>query len=301
MVSVLLATCRGQRYLPALTESLLGQEYADFRVLWQDDGGDAPPLPEDGRFVPGAHQGKHFGAAGNFFDLMAQDDAPYTALCDQDDLWHADRLSRCMAAMQAAEAEYGADTPLLVHSDCRLVGADGTLLHGSFFRHQGWDGRAVALNRLIVQNNVTGCTVLMNAALRRLVVAHLPDAPVLHDWWLALTAAAFGHVVFLPEALVDYRQHGDNAIGASRSGLARRAESALKAPTKAKARIRLTYDMARHMESAFGNTLPPEARACLDGYLATEKLPKVRRILAVRKGGYTMQSGITRLGQIIFG
>lgn len=301
MVSILLATYRGETYLPALAESLLGQEYTDFRVLWQDDGGDAPPLPHDGRFVPGANSGKRLGAAGNFFDLMAQDDAPYTALCDQDDVWHAGRLARCMEAMQAAERESGADTPLLVHSDCRLIGADGTLLHGSFFRHQGWDGGAVTLNRLIVQNNVTGCTVLMNAALRRLVVTHLPDAPVLHDWWIALTAAAFGRVIFLPDTLVDYRQHGANVIGASRAGLLTRALSAAKAPAKARERIHLTYDMARRLKLAYGDALPAPALTCLDAYLATEQLPKWRRVRAVRRDGYRMQSPLTRLGQIIFG
>ena len=300
MVTILLATYRGERFLPALTASLLAQTHRDFRVLWQDDGGGTPPLPADERFVPGAHQGRGFGAARNFFDLLTQATGD-VALCDQDDVWHADKLERGLNALRQAEAAYGADTPLLVHSDSRLIDAEGTALQESFFRHQGWDATATALNRLIVQNNVTGCTILMNEALRRLVCAHLPDAPVLHDWWIALLAAGYGRVVCLPEPLVDYRQHGDNVIGASRTGLLRRAASALKAPAKARARIRLTYDMARLMLDVCENTLPPEARACLAAYLATESMPKVRRVLAVRKGGYTMQSPVTRLGQLIFG
>lgn len=44
----------------------------------------------------------------------------------------------------------------------------------------------------------------------------------MHDWFLALTAAAFGHVVCLPRPLVDYRQHGNNEMGASAAGLAER-------------------------------------------------------------------------------
>lgn len=300
MVTILLATYRGERFLPALTASLLAQTHMDFCVLWQDDGGDTPPLPADGRFVPGAHQGRGFGAARNFFDLLTQATGD-VALCDQDDVWHRDKLERGLNALHQAEAAYGAETPLLVHSDCRLIDADGCVLQESFFSHQGWDANATALNRLIVQNNVTGCTVLMNEALRRLVCARLPDAPVLHDWWIALLAAAYGRVICLPEPLVDYRQHGDNVIGASRTGLFFRAASALKAPAKARARIRLTYDMARLMLSVCEGNLPTEARSCLTAYLATRDMPKMCRVLAVRKGGYAMQSLITQLGQIIFG
>ena len=35
----------------------------------------------------------------------------------------------------------------------------------------------------------------------------------MHDWWLALCAAAMGEVLYLPEATVLYRQHGLNAPG----------------------------------------------------------------------------------------
>ncbi len=301
MVTVLLATYHGEQFLPAQIASLQAQNMQDFTVLWQEDGDTAPLFPEDGRFLPGRYQGMHFGAAGNFFNLMQQSCTDYTALCDQDDLWHPDRLSRCMDAMRQAEAACGRDTPLLIHSDCRLIDGEGRLLRDSFFRHQGWAPTAVTLNRLIVQNNATGCTMLMNAALRDLVCAHLPEEPVLHDWWIALTAASFGRVVCLPEALVDYRQHSSNVIGASKSRWAGRIQSALKAPEKTRARIRLTYDMARLLIAAYGDCLPVESRECLTQYLAAENMGKLRRTLAIRQGGYTMQNPITRFGQIIFG
>ena len=49
------------------------------------------------------------------------------------------------------------------------------------------------------------------------------------------------------------------------------------------------------------DALPAEARRVAEGYLATRTLPKLRRIRALRKGGYTMQSPITRMGQYLFG
>ncbi len=305
MVSVLLAAYNGERYLPELLASLAAQT-ADYRVLWQDDGsadGTAALLSSQGeRFLSGAVQGQHLGTAGNFLSLMAQDNAPYSALCDQDDIWHADKLARCVAALQAAEARCGTDTPLLVHTDSRLIGPDGTLLHGSFFAHQHWDGTATSLPRLLVQNNVTGCTLVMNAALRHLVAAHAEaDKLYMHDWFIALTAAAFGQVIFLDAPLVDYRQHGANVMGASKHSMAHRVLAALGIPRKAKARIRLTYTHARMFREAYGAELPEAAARAVDAYLATEAMPKCRRVQTLRRGGYLMQGRIARMGQILFG
>lgn len=308
MVSVLLAAYNGADHLPQQLATLQAQAECSFRVLWQDDGSTddtaailADISAGDCRFLPGAAQGRRLGAKGNFLSLMAQDDAPYTALCDQDDLWQPHKLQRCLAALQEAETRYGTDTPLLVHHDCRVVSADGSVLHESFFRHQGWDGSANTLPRLLVQNNVTGCTCMMNAALRRLVCDHAhADGVFMHDWFIALTAAAFGHIIFMDEPLLDYRQHGTNVLGASKHDLLRRGLTALRMPESAKKRIRLTWQQTRAFREAYRDMLPAEAAAILDSYLAIEGLPKLQRIAALRAGGYLMQSRIALAGQYIF-
>ncbi|MBR4081783.1 MAG: glycosyltransferase family 2 protein [Clostridia bacterium] len=308
-IGVLIACYNGQAWLPGQIASLQAQDDPCWHVVWQDDGStDETPamlaqLSEtDTRFHPGGVQGAHLGAIGNFLSLMAQDDSDYSALCDQDDVWESDRLSRCRQAMERAERQYGADTPILVHSDCRVTDAEGKPLRESFFDHQGWDRSATGLKRLLVQNNVTGCTVLMNAPLRRLVTAHgRPEQMVMHDWFIALTAAAFGHVVTVDAPLVNYRQHGTNVKGASRQTLAARGVKALSAWEKGKARIALTYRHAEAFRDAYGDELPPRAKQEIGAYLATEKMRKIPRVIAVQRMGYTMQSVVTRAGQIVFG
>lgn len=308
-IDVCMACYNGAAYLPAMLDSLRAQSGADFRVLMQDDGSaDATPkllqhaADTDPRFVLAAEAGQHLGAVGNFLSLLHQSDADYTALADQDDVWTPTRLSACCAALSDAEARYGADTPLLVHSDCCLIDEQDQVLHASFFAHQGWDPAAVTLPRLIVQNNVTGCTLMMNAALRRLIVSHgTAEAMFMHDWFIALTAAAFGHILFIHQPLIRYRQHGSNVMGASRQTQLTRAAKALAAWNKGKARIALTYRHTAAFRAAYGDALPADAKGIIDAYLATEKKPKFLRILAVQKGGYTMQSMITRAGQLLFG
>lgn len=124
--AVLLTAYNGSAHLPALLDSLRAQTDPDFVVLLQDDGsGDdtvsllSAVCAEDSRFSFGAEQGRHLGAAGNFLSLVRQADADYVLLCDQDDLWEEDKIAVLKQAIAETEAEYGPETPILVHSEDR--------------------------------------------------------------------------------------------------------------------------------------------------------------------------------------
>ena len=66
---------------------------------------------------------------------------------------------------------------------------------------------------LLMQNHIPGCSMLFNRALLELATP-LPQAAHMHDWWVALCAAAMGHSRYLPTPLVRYRQHAGNQVGA---------------------------------------------------------------------------------------
>src|SRR5690606_8119463 len=88
----------------------------------------------------------------------------------------------------------------------------------SLWRYQGINPCRNTLNRLILQNTVTGCATLINVELAR--VAHpFPDQCIMHDWWLALVAAELGRIEPISDRLVLYRQHGNNETGARRYGI----------------------------------------------------------------------------------
>ena len=307
--AILLTTYNGSAHLPELLSSLLAQTEPDFSVLMQDDGSEdqTPAIlreiaDRDPRFSFGSEQGKHFGAAGNFLSLIRQTAADYCLLCDQDDIWEADKLAVLKKAMLDLESRYGSETPLLVHSDCSLISQDGEKTGDSFFRHQGWDPGAVSLPRLLVQNNVTGCTMIMNKPLRELIAAHAKAKDLfMHDWFIALTAASFGRISFVDRPLTRYRQHGNNTIGASTKSLLHRGLDALKHRREAKRRILLTYTHTKVFRKLYEGKLPAEALSVVDAYLATQRMRKLPRVLAVRRMGCTMQSPVTRLGQILFG
>ncbi len=307
--AVLLATYNGSAYLPGLLGSLAGQTDPDFTVLMQDDGSSdstaellSAVSERDSRFVFAAEQGKHLGAAGNFISLLRQARADYLLLSDQDDIWEPEKIAVLKHAIQDLEARFGTETPLLVHSDCSLIDSAGNPIGDSFFRHQGWSPEAVSLPGLLVQNNVTGCTLIMNDALRKLVADHAKAEELfMHDWFIALTAASFGRISFVDRPLTRYRQHEGNKIGASSRSLLARGISALKNRGEAKQRILLTYTHTEAFRKLYGDLLPAQARETADRYLVTQHMRKIPRILAVRRMGCVMQNSATRLGQILFG
>ena len=306
---VLLAAYNGEKDLPLLLTSLREQTFSSFTVLMQDDGSSdgtkillEETAKQDSRFLFGCHQGGHLGAAGNFLSLLRQADADRILFCDQDDLWEAEKIETLSRAMDQAEAESAPGTPLLVHSDCYLMDKDGHQTADSFFRHQGWDPSALTLPRLLVQNNVTGCTLMMNRPLAVLVSAHAKAKELfMHDWFVALTAAAFGRIVFIDRPLTGYRQHESNAIGASRTGLLSRGIRALGKRKDARRRILLTYTHTLVFRKLYEGELPEDADHLTSAYLATRQMKKIPRVLAVRRLGCTMQSRITRIGQLLFG
>lgn len=299
---VLLTAYNGAAYLPAQLSSLCAQAVS-FTAILRDDGSadDTPALlaaqcHQDARFRLSPTSGAHLGAVGGFFALMreAADSGAPVALCDQDDIWHPDKLTRLHAALSDAEARFGTDTPILVHSDARIVDANGQPLHASLWRHQGWNPAAQSLPELLVQNNVTGCLLMMNAPLCRLCAQHQPTGDLhMHDWFIALTAAAFGRIVPIPAALADYRQHGTNAMGASTSGLFRRSLTALRTPDRIRARIAPLLPQRRTISASVrrftaergaknAGGLRPDSAAEENGKAASAK---ERRISDAEQGG----------------
>jgi len=215
---IALATFNGCAYLDALLASLAAQSLAPALVHVCDDGSsdctrevvdrwqDRLPI----RWLdaqPGA------GARGNFARLLVACEGDYVMLADQDDVWDADKIACAMRVMVMLESRWGADVPLLVHGDLRLIDGAGRALAPSFMRHQHLNPAATAFERLLLQNIVTGCTVLVNRALLREALPVPPEA-AMHDWWLALVASAFGHIGFVEQTTISYRQHGANQIGA---------------------------------------------------------------------------------------
>ena len=140
--------------------------------------------------------------------LAATESAPsLIALSDQDDIWHTDRLSTGIDALRN-----GAD---MVHSNARLVDEAGKVTHASMFAYERRQRRP-GLRGLLYRNNITGMTLMIRVEVAEIALPFPAQSGVhfYHDLWLGLIAQGMGGIAFIDRPLVDYRQHGANAVGA---------------------------------------------------------------------------------------
>lgn len=237
---MLLATYNGADFLRQQLDSILRQTWSNLVIVIRDDGS-VDDTAELIRSFVSEHpdrvhrvevDGTHGGAKANFSTLIEYVlehkvqlglERAYMMFSDQDDIWRPVKMERQARLMFQIE-ESGTDTPVLVHCDLQVVNAELQPIADSFIRYQGLDARRSGFGQLLISNLVTGCTMFINEVLAERAVP-VPPGAVMHDWWLGLVAAAFGEIAFLPEPLVEYRQHENNALGASEhrsSGLADR-------------------------------------------------------------------------------
>jgi glycosyltransferase involved in cell wall biosynthesis len=274
-IAVCLATFNpNPRLLRGQIDSLRAQTDTDWVCLISDDASDAEPyavlqtlVAGDSRFTV-SRSSERIGFYRNFERalMMAPGDCALIALCDQDDVWHPDKLARLRAGLGRAA---------LAYSDMRLVDDSGHVLRDTL-----WRGRAnnhTNLASMLVANTVTGAACLM----RREVAARalpFPDSPGIefHDHWLALVAMTCGELAYLDEPLYDYVQHRGAILGKVT------AERPARRPIRRRPRLRrwraayfLGYVPGQVRAATLllrgGEDLPPERRRALQAYLRADR------------------------------
>jgi glycosyltransferase involved in cell wall biosynthesis len=219
-LEIALATFQSQRYLRPLLHSLFNQSDQTFSVLVADDGSTDATLDILSEFSfahPNRIRVLQFeeragGPCQNFSRLLDAAQAKYLMFCDHDDVWLPNKIETSLKRMREVEAVFGNQTPILVHTDLSVVDHELRPLFSSFSRQEKLSAHISNLRQLMVQNNVTGCTMLLNKALYE-IARPIPHGAAMHDWWIALVAAAFGKVSFVENATVLYRQHERNSVG----------------------------------------------------------------------------------------
>lgn len=294
---ILMATYNGERWLEEQLESLFRQSNTDWTLQVQDDhstDGTWEILENWVRKYPEKvflyRNTEKPGPASNFSALlqkrMQEGNAEYFLFCDQDDRWEPRHVEVLRSRLLGLESAYGKSNPCLVHSDLTVCDAQLRTLSESFWKHQAIDPRKNQLGRLLLQNVVTGCATGINRALAERA-GPVPADAVMHDWWLALTATSFGQIEPIPQALVQYRIHGNNTCG-----------TAMRALSLAHIRARLRRDgpglrallqpyfrQAAAFQDRFGSELTAEQNETITAFRA---LPQ--------QGWLTRRQNIVRYG-----
>lgn len=228
-IEVLMAVYNGSAYIREQIDSILNQTYENWHLTISDDGSTdgtdliadeyAAKYPEQ---ITRIYSGVRFGNARDHFMWLSENcTSRYMLYSDQDDVFNPEKMSRLMDAMQNAERQWGRDLPILVFSDQTVVDEKLNVIEPSLMRCQKQAFDSFDYHALLIQNVVTGGAMMVNRPLCSLAVqCRSRERIIMHDWWMAATAARFGKIIYLDEPLSLYRQHGGNSVGAKRVGSA---------------------------------------------------------------------------------
>ena len=307
MIDILMAVYNGEKYLAQQIDSILVQSEPGWHLYINDDCSSdasydiavkyAKERPE--KITVSRNARPSGSACANFMGMLGRTDAEYAMFCDQDDVWLPHKIKLTLQKMKELEKSYG-NTPMLVHTELSVTDSELNVTAPSFTRFQGLNPRYNSLNRLLCQNNVTGCTVMINRALIELVKNAPADNMLMHDWWLALAAAAFGHIGFVAEPLIKYRQHGNNQLGAVNNRSLKGIAHFIARSSEAKQRINATYRQAECFYSSYKAILPAESKAIVEAYMDIPSHSKLSRAARLIKHGFLKQNLMSAAGQLIF-
>ncbi len=295
-IHIVLATYNGEKYIREQLDSILENSWNDFSVEVCDDGSTDETLrivreycARDNRVT--CHENTvNLGYTKNFLEGIRRSESPYIMLCDQDDIWHRDKIERTFCELQKLEKVQGKEKPLMVFTDAMNYDSETGRELGSFHKTSRLDVKKLDTAHLFMENKCIGCTVMINAA----VLSYLQEMPEeirVHDWWLALICSHFGKIMYLDEMTLHYRQHSGNMIGGSSFvSYMKNRISGLREQRKA---IRQTFAQGRAFYEVFGTELPKREQGIAAAFAAMESTGAWRRKYNMLRYGFC-KSGLIR-------
>lgn len=225
-VVIILATYNGEKYIEEQIRSIQEQGYQSWCLLIRDDCSTDGTVQlikrmavNDKRISLLNHDDSNIGVVKSFGLLMEEalkdENTEYVFFSDQDDVWSSKKLEVMLQRFSEIEKLSRVENEaILIHSDLEVVDATLSTINESFMSYQAIRHESVAAWQVLaVQNFVTGCSMAINRSLLE-QAQPLPTTTIMHDWWIALFASIYGHIEFIDETLLKYRQHESNEVGA---------------------------------------------------------------------------------------
>lgn len=208
LVSVVIATYNGEKFLAEQLDSIFDQSYKNIEVIAVDDASN-----DNTHSILKAYSLKHqnfnvfanetnLGYIKNFEKGFMLSSGDFIAPSDQDDVWHTDKIKLMVEEI----------------SECSLIYCDSYVCNESLETN----GQKISdkanlsdLNsclQITIFSRINGNSILFKRELLENVIPFTEILP--HDWWINYNAIFQGCIKYIDKPLVYYRQHAANAFGA---------------------------------------------------------------------------------------
>ncbi len=212
-VTILLATYNPNiEWFIMLLKSLNELDYPNLKLIVRDDCSKDDSFAQVQKLVEQyitnfpykiLRNSHNIGSNLTFEALIYDADTPYIAFCDQDDIWHKDKISVLMEQLKKNNKK-------MICSDVRVINPKNKVKAKSItrFRKRFNFFPENQAKYLIYKNFVIGCTILID---REFAKSALPVSRIMnHDHDLAVFASNHNELIVCEQSLVDYRIHKFN-------------------------------------------------------------------------------------------
>ena len=220
-----MTTYNGERYIEQQLDSLLGQTHPIDEVVILDDRSSDGTAGRVRSFIDKNDlrhwrfevNGKNLGYIDNFYKVIGLTTGDIIFLCDQDDIWHSDKIEKIVGLFNNKKKAQ------VINTGFRKVDGGGSVIPDKnrwhYYNHDIIKGFAakktlkkISLGYIIKCNISPGCT---SALTRETKALYLENATKQypHDWEINTFGAMLDGLYFYNEELIDYRLHENNTLG----------------------------------------------------------------------------------------
>lgn len=226
-ISVALCTYNGENFISDQLKSILRQTVSVNEIVICDDNSTDKTVSicENTLRTSGIDykiivNKASLGVAKNFLKALKLTTGDYVFTCDQDDVWHTDKVEIFLGEAKKTKKDLYFSNGILIDSEGKPLG--NTL----------WEAYLICYNNIIrkplihtlVRNSLaTGAAMMVS----RNLIDSIDNIPEnwLHDEWFAIAAALKNSALPINSTTFDYRQHGKNVVGAKKRTLVEKVKT----------------------------------------------------------------------------
>ena len=227
VISVVMATCNGARFLPQQLDSIARQTWLPDELVVGDDvssDGTRDIIRAFAHSNPKIDVHLHenptrLGSTANFDAAVRRARGDIVVFSDQDDEWLPHRIERLAAALEGdPQASYAFSDGILIDEAGRAVG--GSLFSTVDFRarERRFFSAGGGVHVLMRRNVVAGAALAVRKSALEALVPFEPGW--IHDYHIVLALECLGHGVMADEPLIRYRLHSGQQVSVAKPSFA---------------------------------------------------------------------------------
>ena len=265
-IDILMATYNGEKYLTEQLDSIINQTYHNWNLLIRDDNSTDKTLEiiqnyhkKDKRIKILKDDKGNLGIVRNFEELLKSSESEFIMFSDQDDIWVENKLDIYLKMIEKIK-----NKGFMIHSDAILFDKNkSNILKGTFISKKAINK---GLENVFFNYFVQGATILISKEIKNFILP-FPKEVYLHDRYIHLISELFFERVFINQALIYYRQHDNNQIG---------AKNTLKTLLSKRYFDKQDYQLIKAIYDKYNNLLTTDKKKLIEEYFEITELKKSR-------------------------